>query len=109
VHCTGRLTTGRKFWSTKDPGQQPYTFQVGLGKVTPPVRPPRRQQPRVTPPPPSAQVIRGWDAAGLTMRRGEVALLECTADNAYGERGFPAWGIPPHAPLLFEIEVLDIT
>ena len=44
----------------------------------------------------------------MTMRRGELALLECTAENAYGAGGFPAWGIPPHATLLFEIEVLEI-
>jgi FKBP-type peptidyl-prolyl cis-trans isomerase len=35
VHCTGSLSTGAKFWSTKDPGQQPFSFQVGLGKVCP--------------------------------------------------------------------------
>ena len=50
VHCTGSLTNPpKKFWrsvfsrilsplhfllfSTKDPGQKPFTFQVGLGKV----------------------------------------------------------------------------
>ncbi|XP_078360856.1 uncharacterized protein LOC144645231 [Oculina patagonica] len=35
VHCTGSLNTNppKKFWSTKDPGQKPFSFQVGLGKV----------------------------------------------------------------------------
>ena len=33
VHCTGRLSNGNKFWSTKDAGQQPFEFQIGLGKV----------------------------------------------------------------------------
>jgi peptidylprolyl isomerase len=50
VHCTGTIestglssllwaraisdeSTGKKFWSTKDPGQQPFSFEVGLGKV----------------------------------------------------------------------------
>lgn len=44
VHCTGygkdRDLTN-KFWSTKDPGQKPFTFQVGMGqviKVSKPVR-----------------------------------------------------------------------
>ena len=23
----------KKFWSTKDPGQEPFTFNVGLGQV----------------------------------------------------------------------------
>lgn len=33
VHCTGRLSNGTKFWSTRDPGQQPFRFKVGLGQV----------------------------------------------------------------------------
>ena len=44
----------------------------------------------------------------MTMRKGEVATLVCTPENAYGPGGFPAWGIPPHATLTFEIEILDI-
>ena len=32
VHCTGFLENGSKFWSTKDTNQ-PFDFQVGLGKV----------------------------------------------------------------------------
>ena len=26
---------GVKFWSTKDPGQQPFSFNIGLGSVIP--------------------------------------------------------------------------
>ena len=34
VHATGVvLETGKKFWSTKDPGQQPFTYQAGVGGV----------------------------------------------------------------------------
>lgn len=30
VHATGIVKeTGKKFWSTKDAGQQPFTYQVG--------------------------------------------------------------------------------
>jgi hypothetical protein len=56
----------------------------------------------------SMQVIRGWDQGCMTMRKGEVATLVCTPENAYGAGGFPAWGIPPHATLTFEIEILEI-
>jgi len=29
VHCTGYVTkTGKKFWSTKSPGQSTFSFQV---------------------------------------------------------------------------------
>ena len=34
VHATGVVKeTGKKFWSTKDPGQQPFTYQAGVGGV----------------------------------------------------------------------------
>lgn len=36
VECTGYGKNGdlsQKFWSTNDPGQQPFTFQIGRGKV----------------------------------------------------------------------------
>jgi peptidylprolyl isomerase len=37
VHCTGygkNRNLAEKFWSTKDPGQKPFTFAVGLGQGT---------------------------------------------------------------------------
>ncbi|MFS7947280.1 putative peptidylprolyl isomerase [Helianthus anomalus] len=86
VHCTGYGKNGdlsQKFWSTKDEGQQPFTFKLGLG-----------------------QVIKGWDEGVLGMQLGEVARLTCTPDYAYGAGGFPAWGIQPDSTLVFEIEVL---
>ncbi|KAL8167558.1 hypothetical protein V2J09_009057 [Rumex salicifolius] len=36
VHCTGFGKDGdlsQKFWSTKDPGSEPFSFQIGKGKV----------------------------------------------------------------------------
>lgn len=34
VHATGVVKeTGKKFWSTKDPGQQPFTYKAGVGKL----------------------------------------------------------------------------
>ncbi|CAL1286499.1 unnamed protein product [Larinioides sclopetarius] len=86
VHCTGCLANPqKKFWSTRDPGQQPFTFQVGLGKV-----------------------IRGWDEGCLTMQLGEISRILIRSDKGYGSQGFPAWGIHPNADLLFEIEILAI-
>ena len=87
-HCTGfgkdRDLT-KQFWSTKDEGQQPFTFKVGLG-----------------------QVIKGWDEGVLGMSLGEIARLKCSPDYAYGVNGFAAWGIMPNSELLFEIEILSI-
>jgi len=89
VHCTGFIEFPnqlKKFWSTKDPNQQAFTFQVGLGKV-----------------------IKGWDEGMMSMRRGEKAKLHMTSDYGYGLSGFPSWGIPANAPLMFEVEILSIS
>lgn len=86
VHCTGygkNRDLNVKFWSTKDPGQQPFTFQVGMGNV-----------------------IKGWDESVIDMSIGEIARIHCSPDYAYGAGGFPAWGIQPNSELLFEIEIL---
>ncbi|KAK9112873.1 hypothetical protein Scep_020392 [Stephania cephalantha] len=86
VHCTGFGKNGdlsQKFWSTKDPGQQAFKFNIGQGSV-----------------------IKGWDEGVMNMQVGEVARLTCSPDYAYGTGGFPAWGIRPNSVLVFEIEVL---
>merc|ERR1739845_203471 len=86
LHATGVVReTGKKFWSTKDPGQQPFSYQAGVG-----------------------QVITGWDQGCLGMEVGEVRELLIPADEGYGEDGFPAWGIPGGATLNFTLECLKI-
>ncbi len=86
VHCTGYLENGmKKFWSTKDAGQSEFTFTVGVG-----------------------QVVKGWDEGFLSMKIGEQARLTMTGDYAYGPKGFPAWGIPGDATLVFDVEILKI-
>lgn len=86
VHATGIVEEGnKKFWSTKDPGQKPFTYQAGVGAV-----------------------ITGWDQGCLGMNVGETRKLRIPAHEGYGAGGFPAWGIPPGGTLLFEIEVLSI-
>lgn len=55
VHCTGYgkdRDLNKKFWSTKDPGQQPFTFTIGKG-----------------------QVIKGWDEGVMTMVRNVKLFL----------------------------------
>ena len=74
VHATGVVKeTDKKFWSTKDPGQQPFTYQAGVGGV-----------------------ITGWDQGLLGASVGETRKLDIPAAEGYGARGFPAWGIPPN-------------
>lgn len=86
VHATGSVKeTGDKFWSTKDPGQTPFKFPAGVGRV-----------------------ITGWDQGVIGMKLNEVRRLEIPSSEGYGPGGFPAWKIPPNATLIFEIEVLSV-
>ena len=90
VNCTGYIASPKKmFWSTKagamdKHNDDPFTFRIGMG-----------------------QVIRGWDEGVALMSIGEVAELFVPSNYAYGSAGFMAWGIPPNADLIFEIELLD--
>merc|ERR550537_40774 len=82
VHYTGRLTDGTKFDSSVDRGD-PFKFSIGKG-----------------------QVIKGWDEGVASMKKGEKALLTCTAPYAYGEAGSPPT-IPPNSTLEFEVELIS--
>ena len=74
----------KKFWSTKDAGQKPFTYQAGVGGV-----------------------IKGWDQGCLGMQIGEVRKLRIPADEGYGA-GDSRRGASPGGTLLFEIEILKI-
>jgi len=87
VHYTGWLyndgVKGAKFDSSKD-RNDPFAFGLGDG-----------------------QVIRGWDEGVQGMKVGGTRLLVIPAALGYGARG--AGGvIPPHATLLFEVELLSV-
>merc|ERR1712129_445953 len=86
VHATGVIKeSGKKFWSTKDPGQRPFSYQAGVGGV-----------------------ITGWDQGCLGMKVGEARKLVIPGAEGYGSKGFPAWGIPPNGTLEFTLECLKI-
>lgn len=81
VHYTGWLTNGSKFDSSKD-RDDPFVFPLGAGHV-----------------------IRGWDEGVQGMKVGGTRKLTIPPDLGYGARG--AGGvIPPHATLVFEVELL---
>ncbi|XP_026468354.1 peptidyl-prolyl cis-trans isomerase FKBP4 isoform X2 [Ctenocephalides felis] len=82
VHYTGTLLDGTKFDSSKDRGQ-PFEFDLGKG-----------------------QVIKAWDLGVATMKKGEICVLTCQPDYAYGANGSPPT-IPPNATLKFEVEMID--
>jgi FKBP-type peptidyl-prolyl cis-trans isomerase FkpA len=87
VHYTGWLQyggeRGRQFDSSKDRGE-PFTFALGAG-----------------------QVIKGWDEGVQGMKVGGTRVLTVPPALGYGARG--AGGvIPPHATLIFEVELLAV-
>lgn len=88
VHYTGWLdengTPGKKFDSSLDRGT-PFTFVIGIG-----------------------QVIQGWDEGVLNMKVGEKRRLFIPASLGYGARGAGSI-IPPHAALIFDVELLKFS
>lgn len=80
-HYAGRLLDGTEFDSSYRRGV-PFTFRPGTGAV-----------------------IRGWDEAFLTMKKGEKRTLIIPHWLAYGEKG--RGKIPPRATLIFEVELID--
>ena len=83
VHYTGTLLDGTKFDSSVDRGQ-PFVFQLGQG-----------------------QVIPGWDKGIPLFNVGGKGKLFLPSTMAYGANGAGEM-IPANAPLVFEIEVLEI-
>ncbi len=83
VHYKGQLLDGTVFDSSYK-RKQPIDFTVGVG-----------------------QVIAGWDEGLQLLKVGDKARFVIPSDLAYGSRG--AGGvIPPEAPLIFDVELVDV-
>jgi len=89
VHYTGWIydpssanRRGAQFDSSRN-RREPFSFPLGAGKV-----------------------IKGWDEGVAGMKIGGKRTLIIPSDMAYGARG--AGSIPPHATLMFDVELFDI-
>jgi FKBP-type peptidyl-prolyl cis-trans isomerase len=82
AHYAGRLLDGTPFDSSYQRGA-PFTFRLSTGAV-----------------------IRGWDEAFLTMKKGEKRTLIIPHWLGYGDKGSPP-AIPGKATLIFEVELID--
>ena len=84
VHYEGRLTDETVFDASKPRGQ-PFNFTIGAG-----------------------QVIQGWEQGVAGMKVGEKRRLTIPENFGYGAVG-AGEVIPPHATLVFDIELLSVT
>lgn len=83
VHYEGSLENGKVFDSSY-PRKKPIEFKLGIG-----------------------QVIEGWDEGIALLQVGDKARFVIPSDLAYGPGG--AGGvIPPHATLIFDVELMDV-
>eukprot|EP00667_Euglena_gracilis_P034168 EG_transcript_58446 len=82
LHYTGFLEDGTQF-ATSHTSDDPCTVHLGQGHV-----------------------IRGWEEALRTMKKGEQATLRCDAGYGYGSAGKPP-AVPPDAALRFELELVS--
>uniref|UniRef100_A0A8C9UWY9 peptidylprolyl isomerase n=1 Tax=Spermophilus dauricus TaxID=99837 RepID=A0A8C9UWY9_SPEDA len=77
------LEDGKKFDSSHD-CNKPFKFMLSKQEVT-----------------------RGWEEGVAQMNVGQRAKLTISPDYAYGATGHPGI-IPPHATLVFEVELLKL-
>jgi FKBP-type peptidyl-prolyl cis-trans isomerase FkpA len=83
VHYVGWLENGKQFDSSRA-RRDPLDFALGAGDV-----------------------IKGWDQGIEGMKQGGKRKLTIPPALAYGEHGCGGV-IPPHATLVFEVELLEI-
>jgi len=82
VHYLGTFTDGTKFDSSYE-RNTPFEFTIGMNEV-----------------------VQGFDEGVQKMKVGGKTKLILPGDIAYGERNVGV--IPPHTPLIFEVELLEI-
>lgn len=85
VHYVGWLADGGRQFDSSRARRDPLDFALGAGDV-----------------------IKGWDEGIAGMRVGGKRRLTIPPGLAYGEHGCGGV-IPPHATLVFEVELLEVS
>lgn len=83
VDYKGWLDNGKVFDTSKKPGRQPFSFNVG-----------------------ASEVIKGWDEGLIGMKVGGIRQLTVPPDLGYGDQDMGE--IPPNSTLHFEVELHKI-
>lgn len=84
IRYVGKLLDGTVFDSSENHGGS-FRFTLGAGTV-----------------------IRGWDIGVVGMRVGGKRSLLIPSALGYGQRGWSGGGVPPNAPLLFDLELIAV-
>jgi FKBP-type peptidyl-prolyl cis-trans isomerase len=84
VHYVGTLLNGTEFDASKKHGTEPFTFDLGKGRV-----------------------IKGWDDGVAGMKEGGKRKLTIPPHLGYGPRG-AGDRIPPNSTLVFEVELVEV-
>jgi peptidylprolyl isomerase len=84
VHYTGTLLNGFEFDSSRKPGKEPLSFQLG-----------------------TPNIIKGWNEGIATMKVGGKRKLVIPPALGYGARGNPP-DIPGNSTLLFDVELMSV-
>jgi FKBP-type peptidyl-prolyl cis-trans isomerase len=84
VHYVGTLKDGEEFDASKKHGNEPFTFELGKGRV-----------------------IKGWDEGVAGMKVGGKRKLTIPPHLGYGARGAGP-KIPPNSTLVFDVELVEV-
>jgi nucleosome assembly protein 1-like 1 len=82
MHYVGKLKSNNKQFDSSIERGKTFEFVLGEGEV-----------------------IKGWDVAVATMKKGEKATLTLKPEYGYGKRG-AGDDIPPNATLVFDVELI---